>query len=80
MYCPYDRKSTDGDDDDAILWGNWEDQDLECEMLEVVCPKPYWSEKQTRRRGEVHLVNHPERGRKELQKKKMKDGTRENQK
>jgi len=39
--------------EDAILWGKWEEDDLECERLEEgTCPKPYWTEKQMRRRGE----------------------------
>ena len=39
--------------EDAILWGKWEDDDLEYERLEEgTCPKPYWTEKQMRRRGE----------------------------
>ena len=33
-----------------ILWGKWEDEDLECEKLEETCPKPYLSERQMRRR------------------------------
>ena len=39
--------------EDAILWGKWEEDDLEYERLEEgTCPKPYWTEKQMRRRGE----------------------------
>ena len=38
--------------EDAILWGKWEEEDLECEKLEETCPKPYWSEKIMRRRGQ----------------------------
>ena len=39
--------------EDAILWGKWDEDDLECERLEEgACPKPYWTEKQMRRRGE----------------------------
>ena len=43
--------STKGED--AILWGKWEEDDLEYERLEErACPKPYWTEKQMKRRGE----------------------------
>ena len=34
--------------EDAILWGKWEETNLEEERLEEVCLKPYWSEKQMR--------------------------------
>ena len=39
--------------EDAILWGKWEEEDLECERLEEgTCPRPYWTEKRMKRRGE----------------------------
>ena len=38
--------------EDAILWGKWDEGELEEEKMEEECPKPNWSDKQMRRRGE----------------------------
>ena len=39
--------------EDAILWGKWEEEDLEYKILEEgTCPRPYWTKKQMKRRGE----------------------------
>ena len=39
--------------EDAVLWEKWEEEDLECERLEEgIYPRPYWTEKQMKRRGE----------------------------
>ena len=38
--------------DDAVLWGKWDETDLEEEKLEEECPRPAWTAKQMRRRGE----------------------------
>ena len=40
--------------EDAILWGKWEEENLEYERLEegtCPCPRPYWTEKQMKKRG-----------------------------
>ena len=37
---------------DAVLWGKWDETDLEEEKLEDAYPRPTWTEKQMRRRGE----------------------------
>ena len=38
--------------EDAVLWGKWEEIDLEEEKLEEACPRPVWTDKQMKRRGE----------------------------
>ena len=38
--------------EDAVLWGKWEESDLEEEKLEEACPRPVWSNSQMKRRGE----------------------------
>ena len=38
--------------EDAVLWGKWEETDLEEEKLEETCPRPVWTDKQMKRRGE----------------------------
>ena len=38
--------------EDAVLWGKWEERELEEEKLEEACPRPVWTEKQMKRRGE----------------------------
>ena len=70
--------------EDAILWGKWEDDDLEYERLEEgTCPKPYWTEKQMRRRGEPQrkrMRREPqgeiEEGRNKLEEKAGEEGDR----
>ena len=38
--------------EDPVLWGKWEESDLEEEKLEEACPKPMWTNSQMKRRGE----------------------------
>ena len=74
--------------EDAILWGKWEHDDLEYERLEEgTCPKPYWTEKQMRRRGEpqrkkMRRESPGEKleGRNKLEEKAGKEGEKENTK
>ena len=38
--------------DNAVLWGKWDEDDLREEKMDEECPRPTWTEKQMRRRGE----------------------------
>ena len=38
--------------EDPVLWGKWEESDLEEEKLEEACPRPMWTNSQMKRRGE----------------------------
>merc|ERR1712020_391008 len=38
--------------EDPVLWGKWEESDLEEEKLEEACPRPVWTNSQMKRRGE----------------------------
>jgi hypothetical protein len=38
--------------EDPVLWGKWEESDLEEEKLEEACQRPVWTNSQMKRRGE----------------------------